>query len=121
MNARKSDRLRACEVLEAIDEGFERIRIFEMTEETFLKAQDVRTRALADSLLMSILRVTEEAGKLSEGAKMRHPEIDWRGVSGMRNYLVHDCGNVDRRIVWEAVNGEFDGLRKVCESIIDEG
>ena len=66
MIARKSDSLRAQEVLEAISETNERIKAFDITEDQFLHANDVRTRALADSLLMCALRVTEEAGKLSE-------------------------------------------------------
>lgn len=52
MIARKSDSLRAQEVLEAISETNERIKAFDITEDQFLHANDVRTRALADSLLM---------------------------------------------------------------------
>ena len=97
MIARKSDGLRAQEVLEAIAETNERIKAFDITEDQFLHANDVRTRALADSLLMCALRVTEEAGKLSERSQRLHPEIEWRGIIGMRNYLAHDYGNVDQR------------------------
>ena len=61
MIARKSDCLRAQEVLEAIAETNERIKVFDITEDQFLHANDVRTRALADSLLMCALRVTEES------------------------------------------------------------
>ena len=66
MIARKSDSLRAQEVLDAISETNERIKVFDITEDQFLHANDMRTRALADSLLMCALRVTEEAGKLSD-------------------------------------------------------
>lgn len=106
MIARKSDGLRAQEVLEAISETNERIKAFDITEDQFLHANDVRTRALADSLLMCALRVTEEAGKLSERSQRLHPEIEWRGIIGMRNYLAHDYGNVDRSVVWDAVTME---------------
>ena len=56
MIARKSDSLRAQEVLDAISETNERIKVFDITEDQFLHANDVRTRALADSLLMCALR-----------------------------------------------------------------
>lgn len=55
MIARKSDCLRAQEVLEAISETNERIKAFDITEDQFLHANDVRTRALADSLLIARL------------------------------------------------------------------
>lgn len=116
MIARKSDSLRAQEVLEAISETNERIKAFDK----FLHANDVRTRALADSLLMCALRVTEEAGKLSERSQRLHPEIEWRGIIGMRNYLAHDYGNVDRSVVWDAVTMEFPALERACRQIVSE-
>ncbi len=120
MNARKSDALRAQEVLDAIQETFDRIDAFGISRERFLSDDDIETRILADALLMCVLRVTEEAGKLSDSAKNLHPEIDWRGVSGMRNYLAHDYGNVDKRMVWTAVNEEFDSLARACRAIVEE-
>lgn len=120
MIARKSDGLRAQEVLEAIAETNERIKAFDITENQFLHANDVRTRALADSLLMCALRVTEEAGKLSERSQRLHPEIEWRGIIGMRNYLAHDYGNVDRSVVWDAVTMEFPALERACRQIVSE-
>lgn len=120
MSARKSDAARAWEVLEAIGETFDRIEAFGISEERFLKDDDLETRVLADALLMCVLRVTEEAGELSDASKRQHPEIDWRGVSGMRNYLVHDCGNVDRKMVWQAVTDDFESLLSACKQIIDE-
>ena len=120
MTARKSDSLRAQEVLEAIFETNERIKVFDITEDQFLHANDVRTRALADSLLMCALRVTEEAGKLSERSQRLHPEIEWCGIIGMRNYLAHDYGNVDRSVVWDAVTMEFPALERACRQIVSE-
>ena len=120
MIARKSDSLRAQEVLEAISETNERIKVFDITEDQFLHANDVRTRTLADSLLMCALRVTEEAGKLSERSQRLHPEIEWRGIIGMRNYLAHDYGNVDRSVVWDAVTMEFPALERACRQIVSE-
>lgn len=120
MIARKSDSLRAQEVLEAIFEMNERIKAFDITEDQFLHANDVRTRALADSLLMCALRVTEEAGKLLERSQRLHPEIEWRGIIGMRNYLAHDYGNVDRSVVWDAVTMEFPALERACRQIVSE-
>lgn len=69
---------------------------------------------------MCALRVTEEAGKLSERSQRLHPEIEWRGIVGMRNYLAHDYGNVDRSVVWDAVTMEFPTLERACRQIVSE-
>ena len=120
MSARKSDSIRAQEVLDTIGETFSRIEAYDISEERFISGDDIETRALADALPMCVLRVTEEAGKLSDTSKRLHPEIDWRGVAGMRNYLAHDYGNVDRRMVWEAVTEEFALLANACGQIAEE-
>lgn len=120
MSARRSDALRARDVVQAINEAQERIRVFAITRDEFLQGSSIEARTLADSLMMCVLRATEEAGKLSDRAKSQHPEIEWEGVSGMRNYLVHDYGNVDRALVWTAVNEELPGLAKACKQIMDE-
>ena len=120
MNARKADALRAAEVAETIQEARNRIDVFNLTEESFLKSDTIEMRSVADALLMCVLRVTEEAGKLSDRAKDLHPEIDWAGIAGMRNYLAHDYGNVDRRMVWIAIRDEFDTLEQACQQIADK-
>lgn len=120
MSARKTDARRAAEVVETIQESRNRIEAFGLTEESLLQTDTIEMRSIADALLMCVLRVTEESGKLSEGAKDLHPEIDWAGIAGMRNYLAHDYGNVDRRMVWAAISDEFDSLERACRQIIAE-
>lgn len=105
------------EVIDAICEARDRVKAFGLTKEEFLSAEGITMRSIADSLLMCVLRVTEEAGKLSDEAKAAHPEIDWRGVSCMRNFLAHDYGNVDRRAVWAAIEEDFTLLESACKKI----
>ena len=44
----------------------------------------------------------EAASRLSEDFKLKHDEIEWYRVSGMRNRLVHDYIAVDPEIVWSS-------------------
>lgn len=118
MNADAADARYAREVLDAISEARERISHFDVTRTTFTEEGDVETRAVADSLLMCVLRVTEAAGKLSDEARAAHPEISWQGIRGMRNILAHDYGYVDREIVWAAINKDFDLLEQACREIV---
>lgn len=120
MSARKTDPARARDVLDAIQESFARIDALNLDEASFLKEDTIQMRIAADSLLMCALRVTEEAGKLSDDAKAAYPEVEWRGISGMRNFLAHDYGHIDRRAVWNAINYEFEGLRMACEHICSQ-
>ena len=37
--------------------------------------------------------------------------IDWRGISGLRNRIVHEYFGVDSEIVWEIVLNDVPTLR----------
>ena len=41
-------------------------------------------------MLRRLQTLTESATLLSDELKARHPEIDWRGIAGFRNIVVHD-------------------------------
>ena len=51
--------------------------------------------------------LSESTQRLSDGLKEAHPEVDWRGISGFRNVLVHDYLGINLIRVWEIVEGEF--------------
>jgi uncharacterized protein with HEPN domain len=44
--------------------------------------------------------MAESCQHLSEKTKSDNPQIDWNGLSGFRNVLVHDYLGVDLERVW---------------------
>lgn len=79
---------------------------------------DDKDRYFNDTLLQdAVLRVlqvmAESSQRLSEQSKELHPEIDWRGISGFRNILVHDyLGGIDLELVWQVIDKELPLLKK---------
>jgi uncharacterized protein with HEPN domain len=57
--------------------------------------------------------MAESSQRLSAEAKESHPEIDWRGISGFRNILVHDyLGGIDLDLIWAVIETELPQLKK---------
>lgn len=75
---------------------------------------------IQDSVVRRILIVGEAARRLSEEAKSRAPEIEWRNVVDMRNFLMHQYGDVDPRLVWDAVKIDLPRLLAVVQRILDQ-
>jgi uncharacterized protein with HEPN domain len=49
------------------------------------------------------LEIIGEASKrLPENIRERYPEIPWRGMTSMRDRIIHGCDEVDFQIVWES-------------------
>ena len=83
--------------------------------------QDGRDKFLADHIIQdAVLRnlqiMTESTQRLSQELKDRNPEVDWRGLSGFRNILVHEYLGVDLEIVWELVEQKLLSLIRMAES-----
>jgi uncharacterized protein with HEPN domain len=85
--------------LEHILECLRRIR-----ENAAFGVDAVRTsHTLQDAILRNLQILCESSQRLSDECKNRHPEVDWRAMSGLRNVLVHDYFGIDFGIVWSAI------------------
>ena len=73
------------------------IRHMEGVDEQGLNASEI----LLDSMLFRMIQISENAKKLSDEYKASRGGISWEAISGLRNRIVHDYGNVDLKIVRE--------------------
>lgn len=44
-----------------------------------------------------------------------NPEIEWVGIAGLRNILVHDYLGIDLDTVWNVLESDLPKLRKVVQ------
>ncbi len=61
--------------------------------------------------------MAESATQLSDALKGRHKDVDWRGIRGFRNIVVHGYVNVlDLELTWTFIERGVDPLSKVAAS-----
>ena len=65
---------------------------------------------LLDSMLFRMIQISENAKKLSAEYKNVKSELPWDEMSGLRNRIVHDYGNVDLDIVYETLKYDIPEL-----------
>ena len=65
---------------------------------------------LMDSMLFRMIQISENAKKLSDGYKAKKSDIPWNALSGLRNRIVHDYGNVDLHVVYETLKNDIPDL-----------
>lgn len=67
---------------------------------THMKNVDIEelnaNEVLLDSMLFRMIQISENAKKLSDEYKL-HGNVPWNAIYGLRNRIVHDYGNVDRK------------------------
>jgi uncharacterized protein with HEPN domain len=56
--------------------------------------------------------IGEAANMLTSEFKDAHPEVEWRPIANMRNFLVHEYFQVDSDTVWAVIHGDIVELKK---------
>lgn len=102
--SKRSDKLLLEDILEAIDS------ILEYTEgisiERFLT--DKKTK---DAVVRNFEIIGEAANKLSKRIRESNRHIDWAGLIGFRNVIVHDYFGIDYDVVWNIKNTHLGFLK----------
>ena len=85
-----------------------------------------RTRGELDTdrqLNLSLVRlleiVGEAAGRAPAEERVRHPEIPWPEIIGLRNRLIHGYDSVDFDILWQIVSADLPPLIAALEKALE--
>jgi uncharacterized protein with HEPN domain len=73
-----------------------------------------------DAVLRNLQTMAESTQRLSEELKATRPEIDWRGIAGLRNILVHDYLGISLPRVWEIVEDFVPQLKDAVRIWLEE-
>jgi len=79
-------------------------RVADRGHERFIDPDDDDQRRIARSLVVDL---SAAADRLAESFRDAHPEIDWRGIRAVRNFIAHDCDGTDEEILWQAIAVRF--------------
>lgn len=82
--------------------------------EVFLK-----DRKTQDAVLRNLQTLAESTQRLSDSVKDAYPEINWRGIAGFRNFLVHDYLGLDLLRIWEIVEEFLPDLKRKLQPLLD--
>ena len=72
------------------------------------------------AVLFSLLTIGEATKNLPEHLRAANPEINWSGVAGMRDIIVHRYFGLDAEIVWDAAAVHVPRLLDVARRLASE-
>ena len=73
---------------------------------------------IQDGVIRNLQTLAESSQHLSEGVTASQPSVDWKGLAGFRNVLVHDYLGVDLELVYRAVEQDVPELKRACEAAL---
>jgi len=79
-------------------------------------SDDVLRRAVARSLEI----IGEAAKNVSPALRDRHPEVDWRGMAGLRDVLIHKYFGINWRIVWDVLQNKVPAFGQQLRHVLKD-
>jgi uncharacterized protein with HEPN domain len=69
--------------------------------------------------VFSLTRIGEYVKRISMELKSEHPEIDWKGLTGLRDIIVHNYEGIDIFRVRSVLMNEMPPLKNKCLFILN--
>lgn len=73
---------------------------------------------IQDGVIRNLQTLGESSQRLSEGIKASQSSVDWKGLAGFRDVLVHDYLGIDLEYVYRAVERDVPSLKRTCEAAL---
>ena len=71
-----------------------------------------------DAVIRRIEIIGEAARRVSPETRDKHPEIEWREMTSMRNLVIHEYDVVDIKLVWDTVQNKIPPLIETLSKIV---
>src|SRR5258708_11678174 len=75
-------------------------------------------RMRQDATLRKLGVIGEAVKKLSDNVKSRRPDIQWKRIAGMRDWVIHNYFGVNLEIIWNAVEKDLPVLKRAIDALL---
>jgi len=82
------------------------------------KEKFIENSLLRDASVRRIEIIGEAVKNIPVSFRKKHPSIEWQGISGIRDKLIHHYFGVDYNIVWGVIEKDIPKLKEEIDKIL---
>ncbi len=71
-----------------------------------------------DAVLRNLEIIGEAVKNVPDEIRNQHPEISWREIAGLRNFIAHVYFSLDLEVLWDVIQVEVPNLLEAIQGII---
>ncbi|UCF82816.1 MAG: DUF86 domain-containing protein, partial [Desulfobacteraceae bacterium] len=68
-----------------------------------LRDWKLRIKDIVDAVIRNLTVIGEAAGHVPDDIVSAYPDIPWRDMRDMRNFVVHEYFGISDKIIWDTV------------------
>ena len=73
-----------------------------------------RNEGTTERILFNLMVLGEAANNISREFAAKNPNVDWKGLAGVRHKIVHDYADIDYDTIWDILRNDIpDEYEKV--------
>lgn len=76
-------------------------------------------RKTVDAVVRNLEIIGEASKYIPEEIKKRFSTVDWEGIVGLRNRIVHEYFGISLTIIWKIVKDEINGVEEQMKKILE--
>ena len=81
-------------------------RIVELSKDLD-RAQLRKHENVTEMILFNLMVLGEAANNITREFAAKNPDVDWKGLSGVRHKIVHDYADIDFDTIWDILQNDL--------------
>jgi uncharacterized protein with HEPN domain len=84
------------------------------------KVAFLASNMMQDAIIRNFEIIGEATKHLSPELRQSHPKIQWRGLAGFRDVLIHNYMGVDLGEIWNIIENELPQIKSSLKALLVE-
>lgn len=78
----------------------------------------INNQMIQDAVVLRLLNIGEAVKHLDTELTTSRPDIPWKRIAGMRNFMIHEYLEVDYEIVWGVIQHDLPDLNQAIAEVL---